>query len=164
MKIEGERIYFRKLNERDATKRYCQWLNDPEVNKYLETKSVTVAGLKKYIKEKNKNPQCLFLGIFSKKDSRHIGNFKLEPLDFKKKMAFFGLLIGDKNYWGKGIGTEATKLMMDYCFDNLKLNRVEAGMVPGNLASLKIHEKLGFKVYKIKKNAILMSATYGKKN
>ena len=157
MKIKGERIYFRTLTEKDASRRYCQWLNDPQVNQYLETKVATITGLKKYIKAKNKDPNCLFLGIFSKKNNQHIGNIKLEPLDFKKKKAFLGVLIGDKNYWGKGIGTEATKLIVDYCFYKLNLNKAEAAMIAENIGSFKIHEKLGFKVDKIENNIISMS-------
>lgn len=155
--LKGEKIYFRRLTEEDATKRYCQWLNDPEVNKYLETKSATVAGIREYIKAKNRDPKCLFFGIFSRKDNRHIGNFKLDPIDLKEKKAFFGLLIGDKSYWGMGIGTEATKVMADYCFNKLNLNRVEAAMISKNVASFKIHQKLGFKVDKTENDIISMS-------
>jgi len=157
MKIEGKRIYFKNLTEKDATKRYCQWLNDPEVNRYLETKAATVEGLREYIKTKNEDPNSLFLGIFFKKNNQHIGNIKLEPLNFKKKKAFLGLLIGDKNYWGIGIGTEATKLIVDHCFYELNLDKAEAAMIAENIGSFKIHEKLGFKVDKIENNIISMS-------
>lgn len=67
IKIEGKRIYLRKLDEKDATQKYCSWLNDPEVNKYLETREATIEELRQYIKDKNKNPNCLFLEFFLRK-------------------------------------------------------------------------------------------------
>jgi len=154
MKIEGKRIYFRSLTEKDATKRYCQWLNDPEVNQYLETKAVTVAGLKKYIKRKNEDPNSLFLGIFFKKNNQHIGNIKLEPINFSLYNATLGLLVGDKNYWGMGIGTEATKLLVNYAFQKLNLKEVNLAVISENIAALKVHEKVGFKVDRIERKSI----------
>ena len=89
IKIGGDRIFLKKLSQKNATEEYCSWLNDPEVNQYLETRRATVAELKKYIKEKNKNSNCLFLGIFYKANNRHIGNIKLEPTDFKQKKGVY---------------------------------------------------------------------------
>ena len=55
--------------------------------------------MKQYIKEKRNKFDCLFLGIFLKDANKHIGNIKLEPIDFENKKATLGILIGDKNYW-----------------------------------------------------------------
>jgi len=154
LKIEGERIYLKSLTEKNATRKYCQWLNDPEVNKYLETRKATILQLKKYIKEKNQNPNCLFLGIFFKENNEHIGNVKLEPIDFKERKATIGILIGNKNYWGKGIGTEATKLLVDYAFKKLKLKEVNLGVISENKAAIKVYKKAGFKIDKIEKKSI----------
>ena len=156
-KIEGNRIYLRKLNEDDATQRYCDWLNDPEVNKYIETKRTSISELKQYIEKKNENPNCLFLGIFLKNNNRHIGNIKLEPIDFKKRNATLGILIGDKDYWGMGIGTEATKLLVDYAFKNLNLKEINLGVISENKAAIRAYKKVGFQVDKIKDDGIIMS-------
>ncbi len=145
----SERIYLRELNLDDATPKYCGWLNDTEVNKYLETKYATIEDLKQYIKEKNEATNCLFFGIFDKKNNKHIGNLKLEPIDFKKKKAKFGILIGDKDYWNKGIGTEATRLIVNYAFNNLNMEEIELGVISKNKVAIRIYEKIGFKIEKI---------------
>lgn len=158
LKIDGKAICLSPLDESCATKEYCSWLNDPDVNKYLETKQATIAGIKKYIEEKNKNPNCLFLGIFSKKNQKHIGNVKLEPIDFKERKAIFGILIGDKSYWGKGIGTEATVLLVNYAFNNLKLKEIGLGVLLQNKFAIRVYEKVGFKLKKMnKKGGVTMS-------
>jgi len=154
LKIKGESVYLKNLREKDATEDYCRWLNDPGVNKYLETRKVTIEGLKKYIKEKNTADNCLFLCILDRESGKHIGNIKLEPIDFESKKAVLGILIGDKNYWGKGIGTEATKLLVDYAFNNLNIKEVNLGVISENKAAIRVYEKAGFKTTKIEKDAI----------
>ena len=72
IKIEGERLLLRILTEKDATEKYCSWINDPEVNKYLDTKAITLNELKQYINEKYNDPNCLFFGIFLKQNNIHI--------------------------------------------------------------------------------------------
>lgn len=143
--IKGEKIYLRELTEKDATEKYCKWLNDPVVNKYLETREATIEGLKKYIRKRREDPNSLFLGIFLKKNDKHIGNSKLEPIDFKNKTADFGMLIGEKDYWGKGLGTEITKLVVNYAFNELNLKKIRLGVIPENKRAIRVYEKVGFK-------------------
>ncbi len=151
-KINGKLIYLQSLNaNKHATLKYSKWLNNPKVNKYLETRKATTEDLKRYINEKNNNKNCLLLGIFSKESNEHIGNIKLEPISFNKKEATIGILIGEKNYWGKGIGTEAIKLSTNYAFDKLGLKKISLGVIPENKAAIRAYEKCGFTIDKIEK-------------
>ena len=159
IRIDGRRIYLRELKEEDASQEYCNWLNDPVVNKFLETKKATVEELKQYIKEKKENPNCLFFGIFLKGNNKHVGNIKLEPIKFNNKKATLGILIGNKNYWGQGIGTEATKLLVNYAFNTLDLIEVNLGVISENQAAIKAYMNAGFKIDKINKK----STRYGNK-
>ena len=153
-KIMGERVYLRKLISADTSPDYCSWLNDREVNKYLETRKSTMAELKKYVIEKSSQFDCLLVGIFDKKTDLHIGNIKLEPIDWRRKKATYGILIGNKNYWGKGIGEEATKLIIEYAFRKLGLESIELGVIPQNKNAVKLYKKLKFRVKKIEKKAV----------
>lgn len=151
VKIASQRVVLQPLKESDATEEYCQWLNDPTINRYLGTKGTTIAGLKEYIKAKNSNPNCLFLGIFFKEGQEHIGNIKLEPIDLKKGTATVGILIGNKDYWGRGLATEATKLLTDYAFSKLKLKKIDLAVDARNRPAIKVYQKAGFKVASIDK-------------
>lgn len=154
VKFGGERIYLKTLNTKNATPEYCSWLNDPEVNKYLETRKSTVQDLKIYIKSKQKDNDCILFGVFFKENNKHIGNIKLELIKRNKKKAVFGIIIGDKNYWQIGIGTEATKLAIKFAFEQLFLNEIELGVIAENKPAICVYEKNGFKIKKVKKNAI----------
>lgn len=156
IKIEGKNIFLKSLDECNATAEYCSWLCDPEVNKYLQTREATIDSIKQYIKEKNSKEDCLFLGIFFKENQKHIGNVKLEPIDFMGKKATFGLLIGDKNYWGKGLGTEVTDLVARYSFEELGLNEIDLGVVAENKSAIRVYEKVGFKIDKTENGKVTM--------
>ena len=146
VKIKGDRIYLRTLDEKNATQEYCGWLNNPEVNKYLETREASIANLKQYIKGKNEVPNCLFWGIFLKNTDKHIGNIKLEPINWGKKEAIMGILIGDKNYWGKGICTEVKKLLISNSFNKLNIEKISVGVLNDNIASIICNLKAGLKI------------------
>mgnify|MGYP001581120630 CR=1 FL=1 len=152
--IMGERVYLRPLTLSHATDTYCAWLNDPEVNEFLETRHSTIEELRQYIQKQIDDPNSFFVGIFDKNKHTHIGNIKLEPIDWQNKKAIFGILIGDKEYWGKGIGTEATLLVVRYAFDTLGLEEIELGVIVHNKRAIRSYEKAGFAHSGIRKQAI----------
>ena len=143
-KIIGKNIYLRPLTIHDATEEYCSWLNDTEVNKYLETKGSTMSELREYVDSQINNPNSFFVGIFDVANDSHIGNIKLEPIDWDKRKAVCGIMIGKKNYRGRGIGTEATDLITKYSFDNLGLEVIELGVLTNNIGGVKAYTRAGF--------------------
>ena len=147
--IDGLRIFLKILRESDATSEHAGWLNNPEVNRYLATKKATVAGLRKYIQEKNESPDALFFGIFFKENEKFIGTVKLEPIEFLESRATVAIMIGDKDYWNKGLGTETIKLMTKYVFQELNLNEVNLGVVSENKVAVRAYEKAGLRVCRI---------------
>ncbi|MBI3336761.1 GNAT family N-acetyltransferase [Candidatus Peregrinibacteria bacterium] len=152
--LEGAQVELHELCEDDASDDYAGWLNDPVVNQYLETRSVTIQDLKDFIHDKNADEGALLLGIFCKRTKKHIGNVKLEPIERKKKKATIGLLIGDKKYWGKGIGTEVTNVVTQFAFDVLGLEEVNLGVIAENKPAIRVYEKCGFTIDRTNKGAI----------
>ncbi len=151
-KILGNNLYFRCLDKNDVSQEYCAWLNDPKVNKYLDTKKATIQEMEDYINKKNEKSDCLFLGIFINDSNKHIGNLKLEPINIKNKTAQFSIMIGNKSYWGKGHGTEATKMICAYAFKHMQLKKINLGTFIKNEKAMSIYRKLGFKTKKIIRN------------
>lgn len=145
LKFIGERIFLRTLEVDDATEEYTSWLNDPEVNRFLATKSATVESVRDYILQKREQDDALFFGIFLKENGAFIGTIKLEPIDLPDKKATIAMMIGNKNYWGRGLMPEATKLLINYCFGELGLDEVNLGVLDQNVAAIRAYEKVGFK-------------------
>lgn len=146
LKIEGESIYLSNLTDEHATSKYVGWLNDNEINQYLETrhKMQNLDSVRDFIRLCNDSKLTYLLGIFSK-NGKHLGNIKSGPIDEINKKTDIGILIGEKSFWGKGIATEAIKLLTKYLFENTDLNRIEAGCYEKNLGSKKAFENNGYK-------------------
>ena len=157
IRVDGKRIYLKTLIEDDASEEYVGWINDKDVNQYLETKRTTLEELRSYITKKKEDENCLFLGIYFKENNKHIGNIKLEPIDFKKKIATMGMLIGDKKYWGRGLATEALNLLVEWSFNNLDLDEIDLGVLKDNAAAIRVYEKAGFKIKAEKEKGFTMS-------
>ena len=146
MKLDGEKIYLRPVVSEDATADYVGWLNDPEVNQYLESRFTkhTKKSVCKYIEGINADPSNHFFAIVEKEFGKHIGNIKLGPVNAVHSIGDVGLMIGDKNIWGKGYGTEAIKLITDYGLNTLGLHKVTAGAYASNPGSIRAFLKVGF--------------------
>ncbi len=150
-KLQSERTYLRLLTPDDVTERYCSWLNNVTVTQYLATKKSTIAELQDYVKKRIEDPNCFFYGIFLNETNLHIGNVKLEPINWKKKHAIVGIMIGDTNWQGKGIAPEVLKRITQFCFDELGMNEVELGVQAENVPAIIAYLKSGFMVRKTKK-------------
>lgn len=83
------------------------------------------------------------MGYYSKRKSETYWTCCLGSFDKDAKRAEIGYAISQEQ-WGKGYATEATKQILSYGFKNLKLNRIEATITPGNDSSVKVLEKSGF--------------------
>ena len=120
--LQGDIISLRRLTEEDATENYVRWMNDPDINQYLESRfyTQTIESTKAFIRSVTNDNNYQF-GIFVKDTEKHIGNIKIGGINLYHKFADIGFLIGEKDYWGKGIASEAVKLATDYAFNSLKL-------------------------------------------
>ena len=81
--LESERLIFKRLSHDHASTEYLNWINDPEVNMYLETKgNYTMDMLKSYIEQQYSN-EVFFWAIHLKDSNKHIGNIKIDPINFE---------------------------------------------------------------------------------
>ncbi len=147
LKLIGNRLYLRPVVESDASPSYINWLNDPETTRYLESGRVTETqeSLKAYISRYNNREDALFLAIILKENDLHVGNIKLEPINWYHRNTILGIMIGAPEARGKGIGSEAILLLLSYCFDVLDLHRVGLGVSADNEAAISCYQKIGFK-------------------
>ncbi len=122
MILKGNKVLLRPVQLADA-KRFVKWFNDPQVNKFLFLRGITLAKEKKYILDKisGKEKDTVHFCIDTKA-GLHIGAVSLESIQKRNKNASFGIMIGDKHYWSKGFGEEASKLIINYGFEKLKLH------------------------------------------
>lgn len=147
-KIEGNKIYLKKLRIKDANKNYLSWFYDKMSKKYIISAKSTnsIKKLKDYIRTKNASPNVLLLGIFIKTNHKHIGNIKYEPINYLNKCATLGIMIGDEKYRNKGIGSETIKISMDWLNKNYNIKKIILGVDNNNLQAIQLYKKLKFKI------------------
>ena len=143
--VEGDRIYLRYIKLTDVNDNYLSWLNDDEVMKGIVTSGYNLQNLQSYVRNKINLKHTHFFAIVLKSNNLHIGNIKLDFHDSKANLSEMGILIGDKNYWGKGIAKEACDLILNYGFKKLKLRKIFLAVFENNISALNLYKSLGFK-------------------
>ena len=153
--IEGERVALGPLR-RDLLPLYQRWMNDPVVGRTLG------AGLRPLLLEDEQQwydrkigaTDTVLFQIYVRDGWRPIGTTGLEELDHQHGVADFGILIGEKDCWDQGYGTEATRLVLDYAFNVLGLHNVMLCVYDHNRRGARAYEKAGFKVIGRRRQAL----------
>ncbi len=146
--LVGRRIYFRPLTKSDINERYLSWLNDSEVTKYIEAGHfpTTKDDLDEFYKIISKSKTDIIFAIIYKNKDLHIGNIELGRINWIHRFADIGIMIGDKNYWGKGYGQEACQLLLDYAFNKLNLHKIIVGVYSTHKSAIRTYQKVGFEI------------------
>ncbi len=159
---KGERIYLREVRMSDVNQNYYTWLNSPETNQYLESRYVpqSLENISNYVKSRDGKIDEVFFAICWKNNQKHIGNIKLGPVNWIHRRADIGLLIGDKEYRGRGVATEAIQLVVEYAFNILNLHKITAGSHCTNIGSVKAFQKAGFVIEGERKKHSFINGKY----
>lgn len=146
--LVGEKLYLRPLEKADATDEYLAWLHNPEVTRWLETGrfATTLDQLRAYLGRFDGGTHHLGFAIIDRATGLHVGNATLNNINWVHRTADTGLMIGRKEFWGKGYAFEAWSLVIEYAFERLNLRKVIAGVIPENEASWNVLRRLGFQV------------------
>lgn len=145
--LESSRLFLKPLSLEHLSAKYVGWLNDPEVYRYLETGGdYDLEKLGKFLSDIEKKT-ILFWAIHLKKDLKHIGNIKIDPIHLRHNIGEYGILMGDRKEWGKGYAREASQRVIDFCFKEKipKLRKMTLGVVADNEIAIRLYRKLGFK-------------------
>lgn len=157
MRITSQRLEFRELRPEDVTPAYVAWLNDPEINRFLETRFVPqdMGSIRAFVAAQAANSDAFLLRIALHDCGTHIGNIKLGPINRHHASAQISLLIGSRAHHGQGYATEAIRAVTEWGFDAHGLARIEAGCYADNLGSLRAFLKAGYTVEGFRRAAVI---------
>jgi len=143
----GKNIRLR-ADERADLPKFVEWLNDPEVYRFLSVRlPISQAGEEHWFEDMLKHSpeeQPLAIEIREGKGWRMIGNCGFFDLNWRSRSAEVGIFIGDKSCWNKGYGTEVMQLLLCHAFETMNLNRVYLRVDAENVGGIKAYEKAGF--------------------
>ncbi|MEJ2248109.1 MAG: GNAT family protein [Candidatus Lokiarchaeota archaeon] len=143
--LEGEEIDL-VPNNLEHIKLYAKWMNDEQVRHFARNPVPhTIEEIKKWFEPSEERfTEHISFEVWHKKDKKPIGTGGFSHINWINRNANIFLSIGESEYWSKGIGTEATKLLVKYGFEELNLHKIYAGIYEPNKGSWSVAEKVGF--------------------
>lgn len=142
-------LILRNMTHKDITQNYVDWLNDPEINKYLgcADSQQTIDTCKKYIESFESRKDIALVGIFLNGTGLHIGNVTLAPpIDWVRGLGNIGISIGRKSCAGKGFAREALSAITVHCFERLQMKKMHACIDTSNIRCVNLFLSCGYRI------------------
>jgi len=146
--IRNDTIELCRLSASDVSETYVSWLNDPRVNRHLESRFRIhdLKSVQEYVKNLSEpTSDEILYGIYLRENHQHVGNIKIGPIDSTHHHATIGILIGDPSMWGKGLASNAIRLLVDHASRLEGITTFTAGCYSTNVGSYRAFLKAGWK-------------------
>jgi len=162
--LKGNGIGLRPVRRSDL-QHFLKWFNDPEVLQYLSLYlPMTEMGEEKYIEElgttRAYTDTRFVIEAVEGDATRPIGTVSLHGVHSKNHNATLGIAIGDRDCLDKGHGTEATRLIVEYGFQQLNLHRISSGAFSFDERGMELHNRVGFSEEGRSREAVFKNGTY----
>lgn len=154
--VETSRFVLREITLEDVTDSYLSWLNHPATRRFIISagQTHTLQDLRAYVQSRVGRSDVLFLGIFEKLSGRHIGNIKFEPIDDVEGYAVMGMLIGERNWQGRGVSSEVLDAALRAICELRGVGEFVLGVEVENAAAVRAYEKNGFRIQETDRIAV----------
>ena len=156
--VVGEKVALGPLR-RDLAASYARWMNQLEVRRGLDQMGIaTPESQEKWVEENIEKgamraPQVVEFTVYDHTDSAPVGTAGLLDIGHANGTAEFAIVIGERR--GQGLGTEATRLVLDFAFSVLHLRNVLLEVLEWNAAGLKAYERAGFRRVGVRRGAVM---------
>lgn len=142
--LAGRRVELRPLSKSDIP-HLMRWINDPEIRNFIANNFPKMeASEEAWLDHLSKSDTDIILAIVTKK-GKFIGTMGIHGIKWVDRTATTGALIGEKEYWGKGYGSEAKLLLLNYAFNTLGLRKICSSVIAFNKRSYNYSAKVGYK-------------------
>lgn len=136
-------ISIRPITIHDVDNQYLGWLHDLEVTRYLSVKNIDKVSCLKHVESRmNSKTSSMFVIEYN---GNKVGTATLYNYDSTDNVIHLGIMIGAKEYWGRGIGQAVTQLLIAYAKDKYHVNKIRLGVEADNTRAIHCYESNGFK-------------------
>ena len=160
---KGKLVKLRAYREEDI-ERSVKFVNDEEVVKLLFTAipfPTTKWDEEKWLKSNKEDGDLTRdFAIEDLENGNYIGGCSINQCDVKNRNCTIGIMIGDKDYWGKGYGSDALKVLVKFIFEEVNMNKIKLGVFSFNTRAIECYKKVGFKEEGILKKELYRSGKY----
>ena len=146
--LTSRRLIIRPLTPADVTPAYVAGLNDPDVTRQTEAygRAWSMEEVLQYVRTSNTPGVSELHGLFLADSCKHVGNVRLFAFTARHLRCELGIMIFDKQQWGRGLGSEALSAIVEHVFSRKGLQSVCADYHATNRASARIFSKAGFAI------------------
>lgn len=141
MRIDNKSVSLRDFHETDI-KHKVRWINDPKNNRYLHYE--LPLEYEKTLSWYNNKDNQKRLDLIIEYDGVPIGVIGLLNIDYCNKKAEYYICLGEQQFKGKGIAKIATRLLIEYAFEEMKLHKIYLNVDAMNNQACALYEKVGF--------------------
>jgi diamine N-acetyltransferase len=159
--IEGDLVALGPIR-RDLIPTYQRWVNQFDTLRTLAMPPIpmTLEAETSWYDDMSGSSSVIIFTVYQREGWEPIGDVSLSGVDHRNGAATFGIMIGEPTARGKGFGTEATRLMLDYAFTALGLHNVMLTVYEFNLAARRAYEKAGFREIGRRRQARFMGGKF----
>lgn len=145
-KYISERIFLQEIRIDDVDDRVMRWFEDEELMRYYSNSKnkITKESLIDSIELGKKTGNVFTYGVFDFITSMLIGTIKVGPINHVHKISDLVVLIGDREFLGKGLAVEAIKLGNELAFREFSIRKLFGGMYESNIPSIKAYTRAGW--------------------
>ena len=162
--LEGERVALGPLRK-DLADRYRRWVHDLDVRDGILTVGIyALEAEESWVEDTiakcaGPAPEVASFTIYDVSDGAPVGTASLLAIDWRMRRSMFGIALGERR--GKGLGTDATRLTLDWAFNMLGLHNVMLNVLPANAAAIRAYEKAGFRRIGVRRDALSVMGRRG---
>jgi len=144
-RLEGSLVVLRR-HEPGNLRAFQRWYSDPEVARLTRYQDGPMRReeIERFFAARVVGSDSLSLAVHERGSDRLVGTSAFSQLDGENGSAMYHITIGEKDCWGRGFGTEATRLMLDHAFETLRLHRVALAVFEFNERAIRAYRSCGF--------------------
>lgn len=160
-KIEvGEIVYLRYMTIED-TDMVVRWRNTQVVrDNFIYQKEVTRQDHLNWFHNKIETGKVIQFVICDNVTDKPLGSIYLQNFEWEHKKAEWGIFLGEKEAFGRGVGKEAAKLLVKYGFEEKKLHKITSKVLPFNIPSVKMNEAAGYQREAYLKDEVIINGKF----
>lgn len=159
----GKLVKLRAYKEEDIEKA-VEFINDEEVKKFLDSNipfPMTKWQEEEWVRSRKANADFTYdFAIEDLETGKYIGGCSINECDVKNRTCTIGIMIGDKDYWSKGYGSDALKVLIKFIFEEVNMNKIKLKVFSFNTRAIACYKKVGFKEEGILKKELYRNGKY----
>ena len=160
---KGNLVKLRAYKETDI-ERLVEFINDEEVKKFLDSNipfPMTKWQEEEWVRSRKAGSDFTYdFAIDDLETGKYIGGCSINQCDMKNRTCVIGIMIGDKDYWSKGYGSDALNVLIKFIFEEVNMNKIKLMVFSFNSRAIACYKKVGFKEEGLFKNELYRNGNY----